>query len=157
MVKPVYALVGAESFVQIQKLREILEQLPPDVQRVDLDGERAELSEVVDELRSFAMFGGGKVVVLRNADAFLTRFRERLEDYVARPCESSTLVLRLDSLPSNQRIYKAIAQVGRIEPCQPPKDLPRWVVQHAKEAHKVTIAADAAAMLVDLVGDDLGR
>ena len=157
MAKPVYALVGAESFVQLQKLREILGELPPDAQRVDLDGERAELSEVLDELRSFAMFGGGKVVVIRNADAFITRFREQLEDYVASPSNSATLILRLESLPSNQRIYKAIAKVGTIEGCEAPKDCARWVIQHARDAHQATITPDAAKLLVDLVGQDLGR
>jgi DNA polymerase-3 subunit delta len=157
MAKLVYALVGSEGFVQLQRLRSILGQLPKDAQRIDLDGERAELSEVLDELRSFAMFGGGKVVVLRNADEFLTRFREQLEDYVAKPSDSATLILRLESLPSNQRIYKAIAKVGVIENCEPPKDLPRWVVQHAKEEHGVTVSSDAARLLVDLIGQDLGR
>ncbi len=42
-------------------------------QRVDVDGEKAELAEVLDELRSFAMFGPGKLVVVRNADEFLSR------------------------------------------------------------------------------------
>ena len=157
MAKPVYALVGADSFLQLQKQREILAELPPDAQRADLDGERAELAEVLDELRSFAMFGGGKVVVVRNADAFLTRFRSQLEDYVAAPSDSATLILRFDSLPANQRIYKAIAKTGQIENCTPPKDLARWVVQHAKSAQGVTIAPDAAALLVELVGDDTGR
>jgi DNA polymerase-3 subunit delta len=157
MAKPVYALVGPDAFVQLQKLREVLAQLPADAQRTDLDGERAELSEVLDELRSFAMFGSGKVVVVRSADAFLTRFREQLEDYVAKPSDSATLVLRLDSLPANQRIYKAIAKVGQIESCAPPKDLARWAIGHAKSAHGMTLAPDAAVMLVELVGADLGR
>jgi DNA polymerase-3 subunit delta len=157
MAKPVYALVGPDPFLQLQKLKEVLAALPADAQRSDLDGERAELADVLDELRSFAMFGSGKVVVLRNADAFLTRFREQLEDYVASPSNSGTLILRLDSLPSNQRIYKAISKVGQIEPCTPPKDLVRWAIGHAKTAHGVTIAPDAATMLVELVGDDLGR
>src|SRR5579864_1026346 len=157
MAKPVYALVGVESFIQLEKLREILAQLPPDVQRADLDGERAELADVLDELRSFAMFGGTKLVVLRNADAFLTRFREQLEEYVAKPSTSATLVLRLESLPSNQRIYKAIAKTGLIEKCEAPKDVPRWVIQHAQEAHDVAISLEAARLLVDLIGSELGR
>lgn len=157
MAKPVYALVGPEPFLQLQKLRTVLAELPKDVQRIDLDGERAELADVLDELRSFAMFGGAKVVIVRSADAFLTRFREQLEDYVAAPSTSSTLILRLDSLPSNQRIYKAIAKTGAIERCDPPKDLARWTIQHAKEAHALAVAPEAADMLVELVGSDLGR
>src|SRR3954466_1819549 len=109
MAKPVYALVGPDPFLQLQKLAGILKQLPADVQRIDVDGERAELADVLDELRSFAMFGGGhKLVVVRDADEFLSRFREQLEQYVAHPSSSATLVLRVSSLPSNQRIYKAI-------------------------------------------------
>jgi DNA polymerase III delta subunit len=154
---PVYALVGPDPFLQLLKLAEILRDLPKDAQRVDADGERAELADVLDELRSFAMFGGGKVVVVRDADAFITRFREQLEDYVAAPSDSATLVLRLATLPKAQRIYKAIDKVGRIEDCSPPRDLAKWVMDRARAAHKVTMEADAARMLVDLVGDDLGR
>src|SRR5215203_1372016 len=139
MPKPVYALVGSDAFSQTQRLREIMAQLPPDAQRSDVDGERAELADVLDELRSFAMFGGGKVVVVRNGGDFITRFRDQLEEYVARPSDSATLVLRLDALPANQRIYKAIAKVGAIEDCNPPKDLKRWIVQHGKAAHKVAV------------------
>ena len=157
MASAVYALVGADPFVQLQKLREILADLPADAQRIELDGERAELAEVLDELRSFAMFGGGKVVVIRNADEFISRFRPQLEDYVACPSNSATLVMRIESLPSNQRIYKAIAKNGTILSCEPPKDLPRWAIQHAKDEHKITLAPDAARLLVELIGQDLGR
>src|SRR5665213_2476411 len=135
MASPVYALIGADPFVQLQKLHEILTELPRDAQRIELDGERAELAEVFDELRSFAMFGGGKVVVIRNAEEFIIRFRSQLEDYVANPSNSATLVMRIESLPSNQRIYKAIAKNGTILSCEPPKDLPRWAIQHAKDEH----------------------
>lgn len=156
-IKPVYALVGSDSFTQLQRLDEIIERAPKGAQRIDLDGERAELAEVLDELRSFAMFSDGKVVVVQNADAFLTRFREQLEEYVGHPSSSATLVLRLASLPATQRIYKAIAKTGKIEKCEPPKDLPRWIGDRARAAHKVQISLDAARMLADLIGDDLGR
>jgi DNA polymerase-3 subunit delta len=154
---PVYALVGSDAFLQLQALARILRQLPADVQRVDADGETAELADVLDELRSFAMFGSGKLVVVRNADAFLTKYRSQLEDYVAAPSSSGTLALRLTSLPANQRIYKAIAKVGAIEQCEPPKDLARWLIERARTEHRATISPDAAAMLADLIGADMGR
>src|SRR5438034_4002618 len=64
MPKPVIALVGDEPFLQLQKLQQIIAQFPADVQRIDLDGTRAELADVLDELRSFAMFGSAKLVVV---------------------------------------------------------------------------------------------
>lgn len=157
--KPVYALVGADSFLQLLKLREILALLPPDVQRTDVDGERAELAEVLDECRSFAMFGGGKIVVVRSADDFITRFREQLEDYCAKPSDSATLVLRCESLPKNQRIYKAIAKNGQVEDCAPPgeRTLGKWITDHAKSTHRVQFAPQAAEQLAQLIGADLGK
>jgi DNA polymerase III delta subunit len=156
-VKPVYALVGSDAFLQLEKLAGILRLMPKDVQRVDVDGERAELAAVLDELRSFAMFGGAKLVVVRDADEFVGRYREQLEDYVAKPADSGTLVLRLNALPKQQRIYKAIDKLGGIEPCEPPKDLARWALERARSSHRVTLAPDAAKTLVDLIGEDLGR
>jgi DNA polymerase III subunit delta len=157
-VAPVYALVGSDPFLQLQELAGIIVAIGADAQRMDYDGETAQLADVLDELRCYSMFGGGcgKLVVVRNADAFVTRFREQLEDYCAAPADSGTLVLRLNSLPANQRIYKVIAKNGQIVPCEPPRDLARWAVEHAK-AHQVTIAPDAAKLLADLVGADLGR
>ena len=157
MLKPVYALVGDDSFLQLEQLSSLLAQAPRDVQRIDVDGERAELAEVFDELRSFAMFGGSKIVVMRNADAFLTRFREPLENYVSAPASGAVLILRLSSLPSNQRIYKAIKKTGDVIPCEPPKDLVRWIVDRAKQVHKLAVAPDAARTLADLIGKDLGK
>jgi DNA polymerase-3 subunit delta len=159
MVKPVYALVGADAFLQTQRLREILGQLPKDAARIDVDGERAELADVLDELRSFAMFGGGKVVVVGNGDEFISRFREQLETYCEHPADSATLVLRVNSLPKNQRIAKIIAKSGSIEECAPPSDreIVPWVIGRAKSVHKLTVTPAAAEMLKDLIGDDLGR
>ncbi len=157
MVKPVYALVGPDSFMQLQTLATVLGQMPPDTQRVDLDGERAELADVLDELRSFAMFGGAKLVVVRDADALITRFREQLENYVTNPSNAGTLLLRLNALPANQRIYKAIAKTGKIEDCNPPKDVVRWIADHGRSAHGIALTPDAARLMAELVGNDLGR
>jgi DNA polymerase III subunit delta len=157
MAKPVYALIGADGLLQQEAVGEILAQFPRDVQRVDCDGETATLADVLDELRSFAMFGGSKVVVIRTADEFISRFRESLEDYVAAPSDSATLVLRINSLPSNQRIYKAIKKSGEIIECNPPKEVAGWAVERAKRVHKVILLPEASRLLVDLIGDDLAR
>ena len=155
--KPVYALVGPEPLLQLQALREIVGQLPPDTQRADLDGDDAEFSDVLDRLHTFSLFGGHNLVVLRQADDFLTRHRSALEDYVQAPAAQSTFVLRLDSLPANQRIHKMITAKGAVIPCQPPKDLSRWVIDRARTTHKIKIDSDAAAALVELLGNDMGR
>jgi DNA polymerase-3 subunit delta len=159
MLKPVYALVGADPFLQTQELGRLGKELPPDAAKLDLDGERADLADVLDELRSFAMFGSGKMVVVREADDFLSKYREQLEKYVANPADSATLVLRLSSLPANQKIHKLIAKNGEVIKCEPPSaaQLPQWITSRAKSAYQATLAPDAARLLAELIGDDLGR
>ena len=154
---PVYALVGADSFLQLQFLADILKQSGPDATRVDFDGERADLASVLDEVRCFAMFGGRKVVVVNPGDPFVTKYRESLEDYVAAPSGGATLVLRMATLPANQRLYKAIAKSGRIEKCEPPKDLARWIIERGRSAHGLAVQPEAARVLADHVGDELAK
>jgi DNA polymerase-3 subunit delta len=158
--KPVYALVGNEPYLHLWELRNILAEFKEgDVDRVDVDGERAGLSDVLDQLRSFAMFGGHKLVIVRDADKFISEYREPLENYLGNPSSSGTLVLRLNSLPKNQRIYKLVTKVGRVVECEPPNEraLAGWIIKQAKSEHKLTIAPDAAALLAELIGADLGR
>lgn len=156
---PVYAIVGHDSFLQTRKVADIAATLGDAAQRADLDGPSASPADVLDELRSFAMFGSAKLVIVRDADDFVSRAREPLEDYVASPAPDSVLVLRLSSLPSNTRLYKAIAKHGRIETCDPPKphQLPAWIADHARREYSLVITPAASAMLADLIGADLGR
>src|SRR3954469_19663754 len=156
-LKPVHALVGSDLFLQLEKLAELQRAAGKEAQRIDVDGESAQLGDVLDELRSFAMFSTSKFVAVRNADEFIKRYREQVEDYVQKPAAGSVLVLRVSSLPANQKIYKYIVANGQVHDCEPPKDLRGWIVNRAKAAHKLTIKPDAAAMLLDLVGADLGR
>ena len=155
--KPVYAFIGADPFLQSESLSALNDSLGSNLQHMEFDGEKAELSNILDELRSFAMFGSGKLVVIREADAFISRFRESLENYLQAPSDSGVLVLRVNSLPSNQRIYKLIQKVGVIEKLQPPKaaDLPRWIIAQARRLHNVGVDPDAAQLLAELIGDDL--
>ncbi len=158
MMKAVHALVGDDSFLQLEALARIAASLG-DAQRQDFDGETAQLADVMDELRSFSMFAGSKLVVVRAADDFISTFRSQMEEYVQNPVDSATLVLRCKSLPGNQKIAKLIAKHGTVEKCEPPKEkeLPAWIVSRGKSSHNITIDPGAATVLADFIGADLGR
>ena len=69
---------GLMCFCSCREQTEIVQQAPADAQRIDIDGERAELADVLDELRSFAMFGGHKLVIVRDADDFIVAIASSL-------------------------------------------------------------------------------
>ena len=156
---PVVAVAGGEPFLQRQAVDAILQAAGADAQRADVDGATAEPAEVFDELRSMAMFGGRRVVVVRDAEQFVQRHRQTLEVFLADPAAGgNVLVLRCASLPKNQKVYKLIDKVGRVENVEPPKAnaLPRWLQERAKQAHGITLDPAAANLLADLIGGDLG-
>jgi DNA polymerase III subunit delta len=160
MIKLAYALIGDDVYLQLQAIASIARELPASATRAEFDGESAELATVLDELRSFAMFGGeDKLVIVRDADDFVTKFRENLEAYVANPSRSATLILRLKTFPKTTRLYKAIDKIGQIILCEPPSmnALPGWITKHAKADHGIDVTPIAAQTLAELIGCDLGR
>lgn len=155
---PVYAIVGSETFLADRAVMDIASTMPPDTQRLTYDGEDCSAPDVLDELRSYSMFGGYKLVTIRSADDFVSRYRAELESYVAKPSDAGTLLLRMSSLPKTQKIAKLIEKNGQIITCTPPDKgrLPAWITDRAK-AHRVGIEPEAARRLADLIGVDLGR
>jgi len=155
----VVAIVSSDPFLQGEAVREFVRTIPNDPQRIDFDGETAKLADVLDEVRSPSMFGGLRVAVVRDANDFITKFREQLEDYCAAPSDAGILVLRCDSLPKTQRIYKAIDKIGKIIDVAPPKqfELQNWIIVRAKSHHQAQITPDAARSLAEMIGADLGK
>ncbi|MBX3385689.1 MAG: DNA polymerase III subunit delta [Phycisphaeraceae bacterium] len=88
--------------------------------------------------------------------------REVLEHYAAQPEEGATLVLRCN-IWRGGNLEKAIKALeggrGLVVKCEPMNEVEatRWAVARAKDAHRSSIDAKAAALLVESVGADLGR
>ncbi len=115
--------------------------------------------DVFEELSTVAMFGGGRrLVVVEQADDFVSRWRSELENYVTRPKSSGQLLLEVRSWPSNTRLYKRVAAEGLAIDCHAPRaaQIARWLGGWAKQVHGVELASAAAEMLVELVGPELG-
>jgi DNA polymerase-3 subunit delta len=161
--RPVTAIWGDESFLRRQtllKLREaVLGREEGDFSFTAFEGDNAELRVVLDELATVAMFGGVKrLVVVEQADNFVSRHRQQLEDYVLRPSRTGVLVLDLDSFPANTRLHKLIAADGLAIDCGTPAEarLTKWLVDWAREPHNLLLSAAAADALVELIGSELG-
>ena len=158
----VVAIVGNEPYLQRTALEQLLAAAPADVQRLDAEGATADAGDVFDEVRSVAMFGGARLVVVRDADEFITKHRASvetfLEDLESGSLGGNRLVFRCNTLAKNTRVYKLIDKIGRVVVCEPPKDreLPAWIAERGKLAYGVAVSRDAAALLADLIGGDLG-
>ena len=160
---PVCAVFGDETFLRRQAIlclrSAVLGGDDGDFSLTSFDGRGTPLRDVLDELSTVAMFGGGRrLVVVEGADDFVSRWRAELEDYLDRPSRSGVLVLDLDSLPSNTRLYKLIAGKGVLVDCHAPTParLTKWLSDWAKRRHSVQLSAAAAEALAEIVGPELG-
>ena len=161
--RPVCVVFGEEAFLRRQvvaRLRKaVVGDEDGDFSASVFDGPGAALPDVLDELSTVAMFGGGRrLVVVEAADPFVTRYRAELEDYVAKPKSTGLLVLDVKSWPGNTRLAKAVATSGLAVDCSSPKSVQRvkWIRFWATEAHNVHLASSAAELLVEMVGTELG-
>jgi DNA polymerase-3 subunit delta len=154
---------GDEPFLKrlvLDELRQrILGEADAEFSLTTFSGRTVELRKVLDELDTIAMFGGSRrLVIVEEADDFVSRHRGALEDYVARGRFIGTLTLEVTSWPKTTRLYKALAQVGLQIDCKapPPARLTKWLVGWATQRHAATLQAAAAEELVEIVGPQLG-
>ncbi len=134
-----------------------------------IDGANAQFAEVMDELSTQSLFGGGdpKTVLVDDADGFVKQNRDRLEKIVeSKP--SNLLILIVDSWASNTRLYKLVDKHGFQIRCDAPTtsarskktDLKRvasWLVQRAEETHGFKLPTNGASLLIDLCDCEFGR
>lgn len=158
-VKPVFVLFGHDGFLLDAARQEVLARIigdsDPQVSVSSFDAD-AELATVLDELRTMPFLADRRAVIVRDADAFISAYRESLEKYLESPSKCSSLVLLVGSWKSNTRLYKLVAQAGEAIDCTSPNEqsLPSWLTKAAARRGK-KIKTDAAALLAAWIGSDL--
>ncbi len=186
---PVWVFHGESRYVQMQQTNEIKKNLTKLHGELDVfmfDGPSADVSMVLDELRSPNLMMTHKLVVLDNAEEMLVgnseaevddngqakpltpeqerreaskaKNRELLEKYCKSPDSGSTLVIRAGEKLKAPKLLTAAAAAGEVMVCDA-MDQPKAVefaTERAK-AYGVKIEPNAAMLLVERVGLDAGQ
>ena len=155
---------GPEGFLKIEATRRLVEALEEEFGRIDrfvIEGDRAQLSDVMDELRMDALFGNHKLVIVDAADAFLADDpgrRRALEAYAADPSPGTTLLLRAETWRPG-KLDKLVEKVGRKIKCDAvsDRDAVAWCRSEGSVRTGCRIEPAAAARLVERVGTGLAR
>ncbi|MSR56468.1 MAG: DNA polymerase III subunit delta [Planctomycetaceae bacterium] len=159
---PIVVLYGAERFLKNEALkvvtRLVLGEGEEELALTRLAGNTVELKSVVDSLLTVSMWSAKQLVVVDDADDFVTRYREGLERYLERPAKKSVLVLEVKSWPANTRLAKKTAAIGLPLECGSLKgtELFAWLGELSRGRHGKKLDRGAAQVLVDLAGNDLG-
>lgn len=164
---PLVVIYGDEEYQKSAALQRVLDELlPPDVDRamalVEFDGGQVpdqggpEYATVHDELSTLPFLADRRVVVIRDADKFVSACREKLERYVPKAAATGTLVLVCRSFPKTTRLAKAATAAGcKLLECKrlSGEHLVDFVQDEARGSGK-RISPATAARLVELVGAD---
>lgn len=160
---PILVLHGKEAFLRADYTRQLKTKLLEhhgDLETVHFDGLTDAPADVLDECRSFGLMQQHKLVVADNADQLIKGdARPLMERYAEAPVQAATLVLRCDTW-NKGNLDKLISKAGgEIVKCEdlPPQQAIAWANARATEAHGVKLARDAAQLLIERVGGDLGR
>lgn len=159
-LQPIYALVGEESFL-VRRCREAIAaraagDSDPEYALSVYAGDSSDFSTVRGELATLPFLAERRVVVVEQADAFVTNHREKLETYAAAPSSSGVLILEVKSFPETTRLAKALPDAAKLA-CKAPKpsDLPDWCIGWAKSAFSKQMSRDAASVLFERVGPQM--
>jgi DNA polymerase-3 subunit delta len=159
--QPVYALVGDEDFLK-RHCRDAIISLAvggadPAFAVAAYPGEKLDFSTVRNDLDTLPFLSPARVVVVEAADPFVTAHRESLEAYVQKPSKIGVLVLDVKTFPETTKLAKALPDAAKIVCKAPPAyKLPEWAAGWAKSRHGKPLAPDAAGLLVELVGQQMG-
>jgi DNA polymerase-3 subunit delta len=159
----VCVLFGDEAFLKRLALAElkqaVLEGDDAEFSTRVFDGRELELRDLLDALSTRNLFGGGRhLVIVDEADPFVSQYRAELEDYVKQPRSGSVLVLDVKQWAANTKLYKLVADAGLQIECRfpSPAKLQKWLIARAQNEHGATLEPDAAERLAETVESELG-
>ena len=159
----IYVIVGKDESLVGTQCGQLLDELLEPSQRAtglfDAEAGSVTVSEVLDDLRTAPFLTDKRVVLIKDADDFISKHRPLLENYFDNPCPTGRLVLAVRTWNKSTKLAKKLAKVGRlISVVQPSrKELPRRVIDYTNDAHSKKITYPTAQLLIELTGDDLTR
>jgi len=163
-VTPVVLIQGTDALLRREALDRIIHQRFPDgvpeMALSEFDAQTADLSEVLDELRTLPFLADHRLVVIRQGVPFVTKHRDKLGSYVDSPSKTGTLVLVGEKFDGRTKFVKMIQKAGGVHQCDVPtrgksRWLADWTVNRARQVYAKRLPNDVAYRLVDWVGEDL--
>jgi DNA polymerase-3 subunit delta len=159
----IYVITGKEQSLVGAACSELLDKLLEPSQRttglIDAEAGSVTVSEVLDDLRTAPFLTDKRVVLIRDADEFVSKNRTLLEKYFDNPCPTGRLVLVVKTWNKSTKLAKKLPKVGKLISVTEPsrKELPQRVINYTNDAYDKKIAYRTAQLLIELTGDDLTR
>lgn len=161
--KPVYFLMGEEPYYidAISKYIEqnVLSEAEKGFNQMVLYGRDVSVDDIIANAKRYPMMAEKQVVIVKEAQD-LSRTMENLLSYVLNPQPTTVLVLcyKYKTLDKRKKLAKAVAEKGLLFESKKMYDdkVPDWI-RRVLAGRGYTITPKASQMLVEFLGNDLGR
>jgi len=157
---PVYALIGEEGILLSEAvigLRTTTLTQAPDFNRTEFKAGQTPIGQVVEAAQTLPMMAPLRWVHLSHVHLLKAAETPALINYLNSPCPSSVLCLSGAKLDLRTKLGQLLSKSGFLFTLEGPKRnaIVPWVQQRVKK-HGFKIQTDAAHLLVDLIGNQIG-
>ena len=159
--QPIYVVTGDEDFLKRRVLAAlqsvVVGEADPSFALSSYPGDKADFAAIRSELDTLPFLCESRLVVIEQADTFVTKYRGTLEKYTEKPATNGVLVLDVKSWAGTTKLAKLVPDAATIV-CKGPAayKLTGWCVDWAKSQYGKKLPANAAELLVELVGAQMG-
>ena len=159
----IYVIAGKEASLLNVECEKLLKQLLEPQQRVvglfNADPTEVSIAQVLDELRTAPFLTERRVVLVKDADDFISENRRLLEKYFDNPCHTGTLLLTVTTWDARTKLAKKLPKVGKLISVVQLRgwQLPPRLTKYANDAYDKNLTGKAAELLIELTGDNLPR
>ncbi len=125
-IRPVYAVFGDDSYLIRESIGAVARAVLPDEDREAgisrFSGPVTPLATVLDEVCTLPFFSRRRLVIVEDADPFVTKYRKDLEAYVGSPSDSGTLLLQVKQWPATTKLAQLVEKAGLAINCSGPRE-----------------------------------
>jgi DNA polymerase III subunit delta len=153
-LKPVYLITGGDRPKIQRALRRLRDRVGEDATEL-LSAHDAGGDDAVAACNSLGLLGGGgRLVIVEEVDRWKAADAKAVAAYLASPAPGTVLALVAAELKKDSALAKACAKAGDVLVYDVPKRrMSEWVTKQFGD-RGVSVDADAARLLIEIVGDD---
>jgi DNA polymerase-3 subunit delta len=153
-LKPVYLITGGDRPKIQRALRRLRDRIGEEATEL-LDANDAGGGDAVAACNALGLLGGaGRLVIVEDVDHWKAADAKAIAAYLASPAPDTVLALVAAGVKKDSALAKACAKAGDVLMYDVPKRrLSEWVTKQFAD-RKVSVDAEAARLLIEVVGED---
>lgn len=156
--KQVYLLYGEEVYLKNRYKNRLKEAILPEDDTINFssyEGKGIDVRTVIDQAETMPFFAEHRLILVENSGFFKNACQE-LAEYIPTMPQETVLLFVESEVDKRGKLFKAVKSAGRIVEMgrQDTKTLTTWILGTIKKEKK-NITADALALFLEKVGDDM--